>query len=141
VHIHSFSSILSSLVILLSLNRPSCWKQNQSVISRHLVQLSVPTHSPVVLISEPVVLDILLGSLLLQGFYSSVTTLVQGRRGSRTKITIGALALAQLGLQSPDPLPELIRLSGVTASLGRFSLESSVLLLNSDEVEDDVEDS
>jgi len=64
-----------------------------------------------------------------------------GKRGWLTKITIGALALAQLGLQSPNPLPELIRFSGVSASLGRFGLESSVLFLDSDEVEDDVEDS
>ena len=61
--------------------------------------------------------------------------------GWHTKITIGTLALAQLCLQSPNPLPELIGFSSVSASLGRFGLESSKLFLNSDEVEDDVKDS
>ena len=66
---------------------------------------------------------------------------IQQPEREHTKITISALTLAQLGLQSPNPLPELITLSGVTAGLGRFSLESSVLFLNSDEIEDDVKDS
>lgn len=62
-------------------------------------------------------------------------------REGLTKITVGALGLAQLGLQSPDPLPELIALSGISAGLGRFSLESSVLFLYSNEIEDNVKDS
>lgn len=62
-------------------------------------------------------------------------------RAGHTEIPVGALALAQLRLELLDPLPQLVVLAGVSTRSGRLALESSVLFLNSDEVEDDVEDS
>jgi hypothetical protein len=93
-----------------------------------------------VLISEPVVLDVLLRSLLLQGF-CLVSRLSLVKRGGLAKITIGALGFTQLGLQCLDPLPELVALSGISTSSSTLGLQSSVLLLDSDEIENNVEDS
>jgi len=57
----------------------------------------------------------------------------------RTEITVGRLGFTQLSLQLPDPFPELIALSGITTSSSTLGLQSSVLLLDSDEIEDNVE--
>ena len=57
----------------------------------------------------------------------------------RTKITVGRLGFTQLSLQLSNPLPELITLSGITTSSSTLGLQSSVLLLDSDEIEDNVE--